>query len=400
MFKMASAGSTHILTEVAIDLCLDEVLAELKAMPDYVMVHASVAYDETVIRSTLAKRLPGVMVHGASSCAGALAPQGVMQEDGRGMALMAIVDEDGDYGTGCAALIDRAEQAAVIALEAAMERADRPGQIPDLLWVSSSPGQEEAVIAGLQELVGPETIIVGGSSADNDISGQWWIMDHMHSYGSGVVVSALYPSVTVGTAFQCTYDPSEKQGLVTKAEGRTLYEINGRPARDVYNEWTAGVLAECPTMEPSNILGLTSLSPLGRRLSAVGGIDFHLLSHPETVQPDGSLTLFTEVQVGDEFVQMAGNEDMLVTRAAKVVQSAKTIAEVETADISGAIVVYCAGCMLTVQDRVPEIHRGLADAIGGAPFIGTFTFGEQGRLITEENRHGNLMVSAVVFGGA
>ena len=64
----------------------------------------------------------------------------------------------------------------------------------------------------------------------------------------------------------------------------------------------------------------------------------------------------------------------------------------------GAIVVCCAGCMLKVRDDVRKIHKNIQSVLGDVPFIGTFTFGEQGRVLARENRHGNLMVSAVVFG--
>jgi hypothetical protein len=36
--------------------------------------------------------------------------------------------------------------------------------------------------------------------------------------------------------------------------------------------------------------------------------------------------------------------------------------------------------------------------MGGAPFLGAFTFGEQGAITDGANRHGNLMVSGLVFG--
>ena len=65
--------------------------------------------------------------------------------------------------------------------------------------------------------------------------------------------------------------------------------------------------------------------------------------------------------------------------------------------IAGALVVYCAGCMLTVQDDMARVADVIAEALGEAPFLGTFTFGEQGCFVGGENHHGNLMISVVVF---
>lgn len=53
--------------------------------------------------------------------------------------------------------------------------------------------------------------------------------------------------------------------------------------------------------------------------------------------------------------------------------------------------------MLSVRDDMDRVVAGVNAALGGAPFIGAFTFGEQGPLIDAGNRHGNLMISCVVF---
>ena len=46
-------------------------------------------------------------------------------------------------------------------------------------------------------------------------------------------------------------------------------------------------------------------------------------------------------------------------------------------------------------DRQIPVHA--AEAMSDAPFVGCFTFGEQG-FLADRNMHGNLMISAVAFG--
>ena len=67
-------------------------------------------------------------------------------------------------------------------------------------------------------------------------------------------------------------------------------------------------------------------------------------------------------------------------------------------EVAGAIIVYCAGCMLAVKDNLTEVQRAIKAELGNIPFIITFTFGEQGCFIDGSNRHGNLMISAVLIG--
>ena len=84
-----------------------------------------------------------------------------------------IEDADGDYGAAAARLGGDPEAAAMQALRAALESCDCVGQLPDLIWVYQSPGHEEAVMQGLRRIVGDRCPIVGGSSADDAVAGQW-----------------------------------------------------------------------------------------------------------------------------------------------------------------------------------------------------------------------------------
>ena len=59
---------------------------------------------------------------------------------------------------------------------------------------------------------------------------------------------------------------------------------------------------------------------------------------------------------------------------------------------------YCGGCKLAVDEEIGRVAQSVNDALDGAPFIGCFTFGEQGYLI-DRSVHGNLMISAIAFGG-
>ena len=64
----------------------------------------------------------------------------------------------------------------------------------------------------------------------------------------------------------------------------------------------------------------------------------------------------------------------------------------------GILIIYCAGCMLTVSDSISTMLDKVRNSVGDIPVAGAYTFGEQGRFLDGVNRHGNLMISAVVFG--
>ncbi len=94
---------------------------------------------------------------------------------------------------------------------------------------------------------------------------------------------------------------------------------------------------------------------------------------------------------------MHGTVDSLISRAGRVAVSALETAQVDSTELAGALVVYCAGCMLTVQERLDEVVESFQKSLPDTPFLGTFTFGEQGCFLNGENRHGNLMISVLLL---
>lgn len=54
---------------------------------------------------------------------------------------------------------------------------------------------------------------------------------------------------------------------------------------------------------------------------------------------------------------------------------------------AGALVIYCAGCMLAVQDEMQAVDSRSRDAIGGQPFLVLYTFGGQGCALLGDNTH-------------
>lgn len=335
------------------------------------------------------------MVHGATSCLGAMTDQGPTG----GIAAFAIEDAEGAYGTALEAFGDDPFSAAKRATEHALSAANRLGETPDLVWVSATPGCEEAVLAGIEAVTGADTPIIGGSAADNSVAGDWFVFDATGRSAAGVVVSVLFPSVPISFAYQNGYSPTGLVGTITRAEGRTIHEIDGRPALEVYREWTGDAIAPMPEgVREQAILSDSTFWPLGREITQLGEVPFYLLSHPAVAHDDGSLDLFANVAENDEITVMTGTKESLTSRAGRVASLARTAGRMERAPISGALMIYCGGCMLSIQDHLGDVVSGVNGALAGAPFLGAFTFGEQGSLIRAGNRHGNLMISCIVFG--
>lgn len=383
-------------TPRAVDTLLGPVRQRGRS-PDFLAVHTSPTHSTTALQNAFAE--DGIVqVHGATTCQGVMARGAMVRDQVSGIGCFALWDDEGQFGTALADIGTGAVQAGRTATLRALEYAGRSGEAPDLVWVSSVPGYEEEIVQGIESVVGANTPVVGGSAADNDISGQWRVFDADTVSQNAVVVSVLFPSRPLSTAYQNGYAPAGPVGVVTRGDGRVLYEIDGQPAADVYADWTGGNVTVAPG-QSAPILAASTFHPLGRAVATVSGVPFYVLAHPAAVREDRALELFCAVEEGERVHLMTGSAESLVRRAGRVASLAASGNHLKPGDVAGALVVYCGGCMLAVGEGMDAVAREVDEALGGAPSLGIFTFGEQGAVLSGQNHHGNLMISCVAFAG-
>ncbi|MBY6201030.1 FIST C-terminal domain-containing protein [Maritalea mobilis] len=396
-----SAASFRIATAVSEASSVADAIGNLAARlgatnckPDFVTLHyGTMRAAEEVWKEAVAHLGCGAL-HGGSSCHGVMSDEGPAIATGTAIGAFAIWDPQGAYGTALEPIGDDPRAAAQRVTREALRRAGRPGEAPDLVWLTSAPGHEEALLEGIKDVIGRPALIVGGSSADNDVTGNWsqFAIDGIAQ--DAVVISVMFPSVPVACSFENGYAPTDKHGTVTRAHGRCLIEIDRRPAADVYLEWAG--LPVRPRTESLPILSDASMCPLGRKSYEFDGAAFHLLVHPVVAHVDGRLELFAHIPEGEEIWLMSGSEDSLAKRAGRITAACRD--QLPEDEVTGGLIVYCGGCMLSVCTRMDDVVHGICKALDDAPFLGVFSFGEQGETFRGDSEHGNLMVVAIVFG--
>lgn len=398
--KVATAFSLAARTQDAINELVTTLRSTLPAAPQLLLVYFTEQHDAALLVECLREHYPSTQIMGCSSCQGIMTASGYHSDDGRALAAWALFDAQGAYGSASIACVpsDPAslESAAVAAVDLAMSRSQRLGELPALICLHASPGIEESVIRGIQHRLGNSVPIVGGSAADNHMSGRWSLLTQDGVLNCGLAVTLFYPNCQIACTFHSAYMPAERRGRVTRAQGRELLEINGVAAADVYNEWTQGAITDVP--EGGVIMSQTTLYPLAREVGVLAGLPYYKLSHPALVTAQRGLRLFTEIQEGEEVILMQGNEAALLSRA---VHSSDLTPRDQRALNQGAAIgalnIFCAGCMLAIGPAMGQVVESLRDGLGGTPFIAPFTYGEQGRFHGGENAHGNLMISTVFF---
>jgi hypothetical protein len=393
--RFASAYSLLGDTAGAANASIISLTKKLGAAPELLLIYATENHATDALISSVRTLAPNTPILGSTSCGGVMTEAGFHTSPQGAVGMLGISDPGGAYGIGAAPLAEDPFAAAAVAITQALAASGRDFESPVIVWCCQPPGQEEFVLEGIQSIIGPHTPIIGGSSADEHIAGKWREFSTEGVLTDHVVVAALFPTLPHGAAFQSGYAPTENTGIVTRAEGRHILEIDGRTASEVYSGWTNG---DVSSSEAGMILAKSTPTPLGRLAGHLDGVPLFLLSHPAIIGMTGDLSLFTDISEGDQITMMRGSPESLVNRAGLVINDARAAGGGLPETTRGGLVIYCGGCMLHVRDRMDDVAEGVSQAMNRAPFLGAFTFGEQGAIVDSSNRHGNLMVAGLVFG--
>ncbi|WP_321343536.1 FIST N-terminal domain-containing protein [Breoghania sp.] len=372
--------------------------------PDVIFAFYSEEHDGTEIAQTLHELHPRAAILGGSSAGGIMDQTGLHGPSSIGVLM--VSDPQGDFGAAARPLDGNPAAAAQDALHAALLEADCDSELPDLIWIFQTPGHEEEVLRGLKQIVGDRCPIVGGSSADSTLSSKWTQICGGEAMSDAVVVCVLFPSQTLGIGFQGAMEPGvvscQEQrgdgGRITRIEeggrGRTILEIDGKPAGPVYNRWIGGALG--PLLDNGGIIVKQStMTPLAVIRGSENGSERCFLVHPCTLRPDGALTTFADVEEGEEVHCVRRDPELLIRRASRV--SHQAVQQIAGTRPIAAVMTFCGGPGIAGNDNLAGLVEVLKAQLGDLPILVCFTFGEQGPVLGV-NKHGNLMISAVVFG--
>jgi hypothetical protein len=343
--------------------------------------------DVAALRRALVEAVPNVPFIGVTSCRSVIGAGELV----RGPVAAAAWWLCGDVKAGVVSqALTSSDEAAGRQLARQAASALGAGFTPAFALFHATPGLEEPLLRGLTPEL--KTPLLGGSAADEAIAGKWSVFTHEQVLGSGAALAMVSWPGKVQAPFVSGAMPTEHRGVVTRAEGRTIMEVDRQPAAEVYNRWLGGTLDEALTTG-ANILSLTSLSPLG--VMRPSGIT---LVHPErVVLPSRGLATFAEVKVGETVALVKSTKVGLQGRPSNLLLRALADSGLRGEDLKGVLLVYCAGCMLAIDPATEAMVQSLRSVAGTAAIAGAFHFGEQGCTSPGKPEHGNLMTGALVL---
>lgn len=235
--------------DVDVDDAISEILAQCERdlageSPKGGVLYSTNEYDSGRVLAAVEARWPGLPLVGAST-AGEMSSRLGFREDSICLTLFA--------GDDVAVRASGAENA-VKDLEGALDRLAaglRDAKPALCVLIAPATVNVSDVLRGLHARLGERSCpIVGGLSGDHTLSQDTWQFFGQRALQDALVVLALEGEFSVGVGVASGWFPIGVRHTVTRSDGAAVYEIDGKPAIEMYqgfwNDRVTGNLGEFP----------------------------------------------------------------------------------------------------------------------------------------------------------
>ena len=346
-----------------------EALGEAGGKANLIFVFSTVAYDQEKMLEgvrSVSKEIPLV----GCSTSGEIATEGPVSKH---VAVMALNSDTIKFtiGLGKGVGVDSHKAGAMVAKDVQGKTEETLSlfmMLPDGLT-----GNGAAIVRGVQEVLGKNFPIMGGSAGDDFAFKKTYEYYQDQVLTDAVVGVGFSGKFSWGVGVRHGWEPIGLPMKVTKAEGAKLIEINNRPALSIYEDYF-GKRAEELVKEP--IAKMAYTYPLGM---SVEGSPELLIRDVVIANEKGEITCAAEIPEGSEIRLMLGDHE-------KAMQAAKEAAEGALAQLKGAKpkAVFVFDCMARCKllgSRIGEEIIAIQNVLGKeVPLIGFYTYGEQAPL--------------------
>jgi hypothetical protein len=226
------------------------------------------------------------------------------------------------------------------------------------------------LVKGLNDTLGGDVVVTGGLAGDGtDFKRTWVIKDRAPQSGYVTAVGFYGDHIRLGHGSKGGWDKFGPERKVTKSDGNILYELDGRPALQLYKEYLGDRASGLPAT------GL--LFPLAIRSSNTDGkvLVRTILAVDEAAQ---SMTFAGDLPEGVLAQLMRANFDRLIQGASEA--ATLTLHNQEQAGASSptlSIAISCVGRRLVLGERTEEEIEATLDILpNGSSQVGFYSYGE------------------------
>ena len=226
-----------------------------------------------------------------------------------------------------------------------------------------------ALVRGLAAVLPAGVVVTGGLAGDGDRFARTWVLHEGAPVSGWVTAVGFYgDAVQIGHGSAGGWDPFGPRRLVTRSKDNVLYELDGKPALELYKQY----LGERAEGLPATGL----LFPLALSRPEAGGegedrrVVRTILAVDEATQ---SLTFAGDIPTGAYAQLMKAQLDRLVEGAEQAASLAANPGEGPVL----AVAISCVGRRLVLRERTDEEAEVIQEALpAGAQVVGFYSYGE------------------------
>jgi hypothetical protein len=268
------------------------------------------------------------------------------------------------------ALTPLADAADSLAAGARLARAlDAPGLRAVLVFSDGLQVNGTALVDGLSRGLPPTVALSGGLAGDGGRFQSTWVLAGEQCQSGQVCAVGLYgEALRVGLGTGGGWADFGPERRITRASGQVLYELDGKPALELYRtylgEFAAGLPATALRFPLSVRAPGASDEPLVRTILAVD-------------EATSSLTFAGDIPEGGTARLMRANHLRLIDSAAAAGEAAIAGAHLAPASPALALSVSCVGRRMVLGEHTDEELESISAALPpGSGHVGFYSYGE------------------------
>jgi hypothetical protein len=241
----------------------------------------------------------------------------------------------------------------------------RPGLRALFVLSDGTRTNGSVLVAGLREAVGPQVVLAGGLAGDGPNFGTTYVgLNAVPTPGKVAAIGFYGDKLNVGHGSSGGWDVFGPERRITRSEANVLYELDGKPALDLYKRYLGPDAAELP--------GSALLFPL--RIYPAEKPEQAIVRTVVGIDENARTMIFAgDMPQGHCAQLMRGNFDRLIQGAANAAEQAQTKAGGERL----AILVSCIGRKLLLGQRIREEVEAVQNVLGGSTHLaGFYSYGE------------------------
>ncbi len=346
------------------------LVADLGGAPTMVVVFASTKQPLAEVLNGLRAALPDTTVLGCST-AGELTEKG----DAKGHTALFAVRGDLKVHAGYSAGLKADAEAAVVRAAAPC-----PATVEGyphktaMIFLDALSGVSEEVTLLAADALGGEVRLAGGAAGDDLAMKAPLVGLGGDSGADSVVIATLFTKAPLGVGVCHGHRNLSGPLTITRSVGATVFEVDGRPAWDVWREQTAAAAKA----DGIDVDALTDDTVIGFLLQFEAGLDtgndVPKIRAPLSRGSDGSLSFACGIPEGSviRITESAGDQQISSAREAAL----RARAQMGGGEVAGALVFDCICRNLILKDRFGLAVAGMTEALGNAPLAGFESYGE------------------------